>query len=221
MQPPGGVREWLGQGAGEVEETGLMDPLEHVARRQYHVPCNWKVFADNYLDGGYHVPFAHGALSDALDMSTYRSELFEKVSVQRCGPAAVGEGEAAGERLGGGRPAAYSFVFPNLMINRYGPWMDTNVVVPTGVDTCVVRFDYWLDPARAGDTLYIEESLRASDQVQAEDHKLCELVQGGLASNGYDVGRYAPGVEAPMHHFHRLYYEAMTGGGSHPDSDRI
>mmetsp|Transcript_58585 Transcript_58585/g.186775 ORF Transcript_58585/g.186775 Transcript_58585/m.186775 type:complete len:140 (+) Transcript_58585:97-516(+) len=101
MQPPGGVREWLGQGAGEVEETGLMDPLEHVARRQYHVPCNWKVFADNYLDGGYHVPFAHGALSDALDMSTYRSELFEKVSVQRCGPAAVGEGEAAGERLGG------------------------------------------------------------------------------------------------------------------------
>lgn len=43
------------------------------------------------------------------------------------------------------------FVFPNLMINRYGPWMDTNVVHPTGPDSCTVRFDWWLEPQRSTD----------------------------------------------------------------------
>ena len=26
----------------------------------------------------------------------------------------------------------YAFLFPNFMLNRYGPWLDTNAVVPTG-----------------------------------------------------------------------------------------
>ena len=38
------------------------------------------------------------------------------------------------------------------MINRYGPWMDTNVVTPTGPNTCVVHFDYFLE---AGEFLFI------------------------------------------------------------------
>jgi choline monooxygenase len=28
-------------------------------RRRYTLNCNWKVFVDNYLDGGYHVPHLH------------------------------------------------------------------------------------------------------------------------------------------------------------------
>jgi phenylpropionate dioxygenase-like ring-hydroxylating dioxygenase large terminal subunit len=40
-----------------------MDPVVHLARREYIIPCNWKVFADNYLDGGYHVPHAHPDLA--------------------------------------------------------------------------------------------------------------------------------------------------------------
>ena len=43
-------------------------------------------------------------------------------------------------------------VYPNLMINRYGPWMDTNVVTPTGPNTCVVHFDYFVE---AGEFLFI------------------------------------------------------------------
>jgi hypothetical protein len=43
-------------------------------------------------------------------------------------------------------------VFPNLMINRYGPWMDTNVVQPTSPTSCTVRFDWWLEPRLAGDS---------------------------------------------------------------------
>ncbi len=50
---------------------------------------------------------------------------------------------------------------------------------------------------------------QASDVVQQEDVWLCEMVQKGLQSPGYDVGRYAPEVEAPMFHFHQLVYQAL------------
>jgi choline monooxygenase len=36
-------------------------------RRSYSLNCNWKVFVDNYLDGGYHIPHLHKALSSVLD----------------------------------------------------------------------------------------------------------------------------------------------------------
>lgn len=35
-------------------------------------------------DGGYHVPFAHKQLASSLDMGTYRSTMFERLSIQYC-----------------------------------------------------------------------------------------------------------------------------------------
>ena len=32
------------------------------------VECNWKVFVDNYLDGGYHVQHLHKDLAAALSI---------------------------------------------------------------------------------------------------------------------------------------------------------
>src|SRR5262249_40867453 len=32
-----------------------LEKLWFVQRREYEIDCNWKVFVDNYLDGGYHV----------------------------------------------------------------------------------------------------------------------------------------------------------------------
>ena len=31
-----------------------------------------------------------------------------------------------------GQKALYAYIFPNFMVNRYGPWLDTNLVIPTG-----------------------------------------------------------------------------------------
>ena len=76
------------------------------------------------------------------------------------------------------------------MINRYGPWMDTNVVVAVGHDACRVTFDYFLDPARMAESAeFVEDCVTASDGVQQEDIALCEGVQGGLSSAAYDTGR--------------------------------
>jgi hypothetical protein len=36
------------------------------------------------------------------------------------------------------------------MVNRYGPWMDTNTVIPITPSTAKVVFDYYLDVEHLG-----------------------------------------------------------------------
>ncbi|HEV2884577.1 MAG TPA: aromatic ring-hydroxylating dioxygenase subunit alpha [Pyrinomonadaceae bacterium] len=51
-------------------------------RRHYQFDCNWKVFVDNYLDGGYHVPHLHKGLDSVLDYSNYMIENGERHCLQ-------------------------------------------------------------------------------------------------------------------------------------------
>jgi len=181
--------------------------LRFLTRRSYEIACNWKVFVDNYLDGGYHVGQLHGGLAAQLDLDSYRTEIDGRISLQIC--AAGSGGPAAGtdfaERLG--RGAVYAFVYPNFMINRYGPIMDTNWVVPLGHDRTLTVFDYYFEPSESGTAeRFVERSLVASDQVQREDIAVCESVQRGLGSSSFDRGRYAPAVEQAAHHFHGLLH---------------
>ena len=46
------------------------DGLTFQACATYEIPCNWKVYVDNYLDGGYHVPPMHPDLSGNLELSS-------------------------------------------------------------------------------------------------------------------------------------------------------
>ena len=235
--------------------------LAHVATRTYAMDCNWKVFCDNYLDGGYHVPFAHPALASGVAMRSYETEIYGLISVQRVrarlddesDEARVEDVDVVGSKSADapvdeirffgdswrpedylppkanagrsnasdassddirarrlGESATYAFVYPNFMINRYGPWLDTNWVVPTGPNTCEVTFEYYVERELADDAAFVAESLAASDLVQREDAWLCEKVQGGVASPGYGEGRYAPSVEAAMYHFHRQLWEDLT-----------
>ncbi|KAG4932375.1 hypothetical protein AAZX31_17G056100 [Glycine max] len=200
-------KEWLGSSSEILSTNGVDSSLSYVCRREYTIECNWKVFCDNYLDGGYHVPYAHKGLASGLKLDSYSITMFERVSIQSCeGSSEKNKGNY--DRLG--RKAIYAFVYPNFMINRYGPWMDTNLVVPLGPNKCQVIFDYYLEHSLKDDKDFIEKSLQDSEKVQIEDIVLCEGVQKGLQSPAYRVGRYAPTVEQAMHHFHCLLYENLA-----------
>ncbi|MFG0319046.1 MAG: aromatic ring-hydroxylating dioxygenase subunit alpha [Planctomycetota bacterium JB042] len=167
--------------------------LSFVERRTYRIGCNWKVFADNYLDGGYHVPHMHRELAGKLDLDAYAVESFERLSIQ--------------STRGGGDPrvgaaATYAFVHPNLMLNRYGPWLDVDVVLPIDAETCEVVMEWWIDPTARVDDAEVERQLAESERVQHEDVAVCEAVQRGLRSIAFDTGPYASS-EAAMLEFHR------------------
>jgi choline monooxygenase len=192
----------LGQ---RLDAMGTRD-LTFVARRSYDIQCNWKVYVDNYLDGGYHVAVLHQALAGQLDLDTYTTEIFERLSIQSCrspqtAPASSG-GDFA-ERIGA--EALYAFVYPNFMLNRYGSILDTNYVVPLSHDQTRVVFDFYSRDTRGIEAEeFIERSIAASHRVQEEDVQISESVQRGLGSPAYDRGIYAPKIEMAAYHFHRL-----------------
>src|SRR6266853_5072964 len=57
----------------QIRPFGLAN-LHWAERRHYSFDCNWKVFVDNYLDGGYHIPYLHKGLDSVLDYSKYTIE---------------------------------------------------------------------------------------------------------------------------------------------------
>ncbi|XP_061990313.1 choline monooxygenase, chloroplastic-like isoform X1 [Rosa rugosa] len=198
--------EWLGSSSDVLSTNRVDSSLSYVCRREYTIECNWKVFCDNYLDGGYHVPYAHKGLASGLNLDGYSTTVYEKVSIQKCEGGSTARKNDY-DRLGS--KALYAFIYPNFMINRYGPWMDTNLVIPLGPRKCQVIFDYFLEASVKDDRDYIERSLKESEKVQMEDVMLCEGVQRGLESPAYNIGRYAPTVENAMHHFHCLLHESI------------
>ena len=184
-------------------EALAMDSLKFVVRKVFELDCNWKVFVDNYVDGGYHVPHMHPALNSSLMFDEYSSRMGDIYSVQSC-PA------KGGDRIGD--MGQFVWVHPNFMINRYGSWMDTNLVLPVDADRCEVIFDYYHDGEIGEEDL--ASALQESAKVQEEDTEVVDMVQAGLRSGVYR-GVYASRFEAPLYQFHRLL-SADFGGPRGP-----
>lgn len=192
----------------EILEDSGVNELQHVAHRRYRLDCNWKVFIDNYLDGGYHVPIAHPGLSANLALDSYKNVASENYFLQQS--ASLNQDDS---RFNTGQDAVYIWHFPNLCVNRYGDWMDTNVVWPISADECWVDFDWYTTAEVAQDADAVAAALADSDQVQQEDISLCARVQAGLQSWGFRTGRYAPQLEMGELMFHRKLYQDLQKAG--------
>ena len=173
----------------------------HHQRTGYDIACNWKVYVDNYLEG-YHLPHVHPALNRILDYRSYVTEIDAWHSLQ-WSPL-----ESDGALYGNG-DALYYWLWPNTMLNILPGRLQTNRVVPLGVDRCRVEFDFYypLDDSSAARAKR-EADLGFSDEVQHEDLTICEDVQRGLASGSYVPGRLNPLRETAVHHFQDLLRHA-------------
>ena len=54
-------------------------------------------------------------------------------------------------------------------------------------------------------------SVDIADKIQDEDRDICESVQRGLLSKGYDTGRLSVEKEAGEHLFHQLLHHDLSG----------
>lgn len=185
--------------------------LHFFATRTYDIACNWKVFVDNYLDGGYHVPHLHKGLSSVLDYKEYTIENEDRYCLQSSPMVASDEDKATGATRKGDR-AWYFWQYPNLMINCYEGYMDTNLVLPIDVDHCRVIFDFYFADVSEAKRSHNEQSVAVGARVQDEDLGICEAVQRGLKSRAYGAGRLSVRREAGEHLFHRLLAADLKAG---------
>ncbi len=186
--------------AGIDARIGADRGLEHYGHHHrvgYDVACNWKVYVDNYLEG-YHVPHIHPGLNKLLDYRSYLTETAEWYSFQ-FSPLESADG------LYGSGDALYYWLWPNTMLNILPGRLQTNRVVPRGVDHCRVEFDFYYTCDESGEARARREAdLAFSEEVQLEDLTICEDVQRGLASGSYQAGRLNPLRENAVYHFQEL-----------------
>jgi choline monooxygenase len=192
----------LGELPGRLAALRLAD-LRFFARKTYSLACNWKVYVDNYLDGGYHVPHLHKGLNSVLDYKEYTIENSDRYSLQSSPMVSSQEHQSFAATRTGDR-AYYYWLYPNFMINIYEGVMDTNLVLPVAADRCMVQFDFFFKDVSDGARAANAESVAVSDRIQDEDVDICESVQRGLRSRAYGAGRLSVRRERGEHLFHRL-----------------
>lgn len=196
-----------------VAETGGLNlrAMRWTERRRYVFECNWKVFVDNYLDGGYHVPHLHKGLNSVLDYASYTIENGARHCLQSSPVVREGAERETGDVRRGER-ALYYWIYPNFMFNWYEGVLDTNLVLPLGAERTEVVFDFYFADVSEEATERNRASVSVAERIQDEDTAICESVQRGLRSRAYDAGRLSVRREAGELLFHRLLYADLKAG---------
>jgi choline monooxygenase len=163
-------------------------------------PANWKVIADNYIEG-YHIPIAHPGLMRMLDYKHYdvavhdhyvwfeaplrskpSSNRLERLYSQLVTPM---PGLSAADR----HVWRYAYIYPNTTIDLYPDQVGTWQLLPDGVaSTRDVSASY--RPAQSSPRTRLAQwaNQRLNTLVLDEDIDLVDNVQQGLMTRGYRCG---------------------------------
>ena len=209
------------QAAGlETEIRGFcprVDEVTFAQRDDYDVASNWKVLVDNFLEC-YHCHPAHKDFVSLVDMDSYQVTTQGIYSSHVSNAAKTTESNAyhfeKGEVDFG---YAGWFLWPNLTIWIYpgDPNISVLQMIPDSAGRTIEYQDWYLPNAEP--TAQQKAAMDYQREVlQPEDVSLCESVQRGLGSNGYNQGRFVVDPERSelsehgVHHFQQLYVDAMA-----------
>ncbi len=210
-------KEQSGQLEAEIRKyCPKVDNLVYAHHYTYDVKCNWKVLVDNFCEC-YHCAAAHRDFVDQVDMKSYRTRARGIYSSQISGAARSTENSAYKFKeavVDFGYTGWY--VWPNLTILGYPG--ETNLsalqMIPNGPENAIEHFNWFLPSTQPSPQ--IKDAMAYTDQtLQPEDIRLCESVQRGLKSNGFNQGRLVVDPELSEHsehavpNFQRMVLEAL------------
>ena len=178
--------------------------------------ANWKVLIDNFLEC-YHCAPAHQDFVDLVDMQSYRTITHKRYSSQ-CAAAPRTNKSKAFHFEAGDVDFGYAgfFVWPNFTIWIYPGEANLSVLQmnPTDIEK-TVEYQDWFTPGGVI-TKQLKDAIDYQiDVLQPEDISLCESVQRGLQSKGYNQGRFIVDKgrtelsEHAVHHFQNMVAESL------------
>ncbi len=193
-----------------------VDNLKFAQRDTYHVECNWKVMVDNFLEC-YHCHPAHKDFVDLVDMESYRS-VTKGIYSSHISKAVNNQDNNAFSFEKGDVDFGYAgwYLWPNLTIWAYPGEANLSILQmnPNGVDKTVEYQDWFVRNGKP--TKQLQEAMDyQKDVLQPEDIALCESVQRGLRSRGYNQGRFVVDTdrtelsEHAVHHFQEMVVNAL------------
>jgi Rieske 2Fe-2S family protein len=163
-------------------------------------PANWKIVADNYLEG-YHIPIAHPGLMRLLDYQRYTVELGEGYAWVEAPLRDKPSGnrlERAYQRIVRPMPGLresdrrvwrYAFIYPNTAIDLYPDQVASWQINPDGPRATHDAFACYR-AARPSLALRAAQRLnhRLNTGVAHEDADLVARVNAGIATSGWSPG---------------------------------
>jgi len=175
-------------------------------RKSYKIKCNWKVYMDNYLEG-FHIPLVHPKLNSVIDYKSYSTKIFDNFSLQWCH---INAESSPYKKTDNASKAYYFTLFPNILFNIAPGRLQTNIIEPINASSCNVYFDYYFENEE--DLESIQEDIFFSEEIQNEDIDICERIQTGLESDGFDQGVFSKKYETGVSHF-QSYIEKKINNG--------
>lgn len=190
-----------------------------VSDESREVDGNWKQHAWNYMDN-YHIRFVHkgpGGLADAIELDSYKTELYNFSSLQWAYARRPEDGfrpeQVAARFRDPEHPdkrvfALWWFIFPNLTLNFY-PWgLSVNQYMPVPGRPDRTQF-HWLQYSLDEEKSKLRDRVWLNKQVDDEDIEAIGLVSKGARSGFAPRGRFAPREELGPHWLHRLIYATV------------
>ena len=193
------LETWIGQLA---EVAAPVASWDFAFELTYEIEANWKLFVENANDG-YHVPFVHDVLTDALvpDSGVTTLEPHSAYTMANINPAFVPPGRD---------PAAakirFGHIFPNLI-----PVLSPSDLTYIRVDPIAHdRLRLFVRSYDVPEFAMLRDFRKAAFQ-RTTDQDIAVVVRTmrGLAAEGLPPGVHAAQLEARIGHLERMWAEAM------------
>lgn len=211
------LKEQTGKLEQEIRKYApRIDDMVYVHRHSYDVKANWKVVIDNFLEC-YHCHPAHRDFVDLVDMDSYRN-IINGIYVSQISEAPKTTNAKAFSFEPGDVDFGYAgwFLWPNLTLWVYPGEANISalIMIPKGPEQTLEHLDWFLPTQDISQQ--ITDAMTYMDKtLQPEDIALCESVQKGLKSKGYNQGRFVIDPAHPqlsehgVHHFQKLVAQAL------------
>jgi choline monooxygenase len=187
------------------------------------------MYVDNYMEG-YHIPFIHPGLNQALDPAIYTYELGTQSNEQYgAEPHPRGPGSRVASVLGSVQAFRqlkppldgldeqerngyfFHWLFPANTFNFMPDGFLLFTIRPVDVEMTRCTFSWWFPEARdLTETLLQAAVVNFGHVINTEDLEICMHSQKGMRSSVYHQGRYSADQESCLHHFHQLLTTHMA-----------
>ena len=190
------------------------------------IAANWKLITENFQEY-YHLPWVHPELAKVSRVADHYRYQGPGMYCGQCTTPVSGDerdewtamppapGLGPSDRTSG----RFVALFPNVMLAVLPNHAFVILLDPTEPGRTVERAFWLLPPASHPDDDQFETTKVFWMDVNNEDIDIVEQGQRGMEKGYPEPGRLSPRFEEPLHRFHNMVADRMTGIRRLPDGD--